>query len=177
MGTSAEERILRRTWYPTLSIVGIGGAPTPEIAGNVLRPSTTAVLSFRLPPNIDAETARDALIPILTSDVPSSAHASLDNWSIGSGWATPVLAPWLRAALDKASNDAFGHAAGYTGEGGSIPFLASLGKRYPDVQFVATGVLGPQSNAHGIDEMLDLPMAVGVTNSVITVLGEYATSR
>jgi hypothetical protein len=39
---------------------------------------------------------------------------------------------------------------------------------------VATGVLGPKSNAHGIDEMLDLPMAVGVTNAVITVLGAYA---
>ncbi len=177
MGASAEERILRRTWYPTLSIVGIGGVPAPEIAGNVLRPSTTAVLSFRLPPNVDAATARDALIPLLTTDVPSSAHVALDSWSIGSGWATPPIAPWLRTALDAASEDAFGHVAGYTGEGGSIPFLASLGQRYPDVQFVATGVLGPQSNAHGIDEMLDLPMAVGVTNSVITVLGAYATSR
>ena len=56
MGASAEERILRRTWYPTLSIVGLGGAPSPEIAGNVLRPSTTAKLSFRLPPSVDAET-------------------------------------------------------------------------------------------------------------------------
>jgi acetylornithine deacetylase/succinyl-diaminopimelate desuccinylase-like protein len=177
MGASAEERILRRTWYPTLSIVGIGGAPTPEIAGNVLRPYTTATLSLRLPPSVDAEVARDALIPLLTTDVPSSAIVSLDNWSIGSGWSSPPLAPWLSSALEKASLDAYDHTPGFTGEGGSIPFLASLGKRYPDVQFVATGVLGPGSNAHGIDEMLDLPMAVGVTNSVITVLGEYATAR
>ena len=177
MGASAEERILRRTWYPTLSIVGIGGVPTPEIAGNVLRPYTTATLSLRLPPSVDAETARDALIPLLTTDVPSSAVVSLDNWSIGSGWSSPPLAPWLAHALEKASLDAYNHAPGFTGEGGSIPFLASLGKRYPDVQFVATGVLGPQSNAHAIDEFLDLPMAVGVTNSVITVLGEYAKAR
>jgi hypothetical protein len=84
------------------------------------------------------------------------------------------LAPWLAEALDLASNEAFGRAPGFTGEGGSIPFLASLGKRYPDVQFVATGVMGPQSNAHAIDEFLDLPMTVGVTNSVITVLSAYA---
>ncbi len=175
MGASAEERILRRTWYPTLSIVGLGGAPLPEIAGNVLRPSTTAKLSFRLPPSVDAETARDALIPVLSTDVPSSAKVSLKNWEIGSGWASPTLAPWLAEALDTASQEAFGRAPGYTGEGGSIPFLASLGKRYPDVQFVATGVMGPQSNAHAIDEFLDLPMTVGVTNSVITVLSAYAT--
>ena len=177
MGASAQERILRRTWYPTLSIVGIGGVPAPEIAGNVLRPYTTATLSFRLPPSVDAESARDALIPILTTDVPSSAIVTLENWSIGSGWSSPALAPWLASALEKASLDAYDHAPGFTGEGGSIPFLASLGKRYPDVQFVATGVLGPHSNAHGIDEMLDLPMAVGVTNSVITVLGAYAATR
>ena len=177
MGVSPEERVLRRTWYPTLSIVGIGGMPEPEIAGNVLRPWTTALLSFRLPPGIDAEEARSAVIDALTSDVPSSAHVTLANWNIGSGWVAPPLASWLRASLDQASADAFDHAPGFSGEGGSIPFLASLGKRYPDVQFVATGVLGPQSNAHGIDEMLDLPMAVGVTNSVITVLGDYAAQR
>ena len=106
--------------------------------------------------------------------MPSSARVTLKNWEIGSGWVSPSLAPWLASALDIASNDAYGRAAGFTGEGGSIPFLASLGKRYPGVQFVATGVLGPQSNAHAIDEFLDLPMAVGVTNSVITVLSEYA---
>ena len=175
MGASAEERILRRTWYPTLSIIGLGGAPLPEIAGNVLRPSTTAKLSFRLPPSVDAEAARDALIPVLTTDVPSSAKVTLKNWEIGSGWNSPPLAPWLAEALDTASQEAFGRAPGYTGEGGSIPFLASLGKRYPDVQFVATGVMGPQSNAHAIDEFLDLPMTVGVTNSVITVLSAYAS--
>jgi acetylornithine deacetylase/succinyl-diaminopimelate desuccinylase-like protein len=174
MGVSAEERILRRTWYPTLSIIGLGGAPLPEIAGNVLRPSTTAKLSFRLPPSVDAETARDALIPVLSTDVPSSARVTLKNWEIGSGWNSPPLAPWLAESLDLASNEAFGRAPGFTGEGGSIPFLASLGKRYPDVQFVATGVMGPQSNAHAIDEFLDLPMTVGVTNSVITVLSAYA---
>jgi acetylornithine deacetylase/succinyl-diaminopimelate desuccinylase-like protein len=177
MGTSAEERILRRTWYPTLSVVGIGGVPEPEIAGNVLRPYTTAVLSLRLPPSVDAESARDALIPILTENVPSSAQVSLANWNVGSGWVAPPLAPWLAASLETASRNAYGRAPGFTGEGGSIPFLASLGKRYPGVQFVATGVLGPQSNAHAIDEFLDLPMAVGVTNSVITVLTDYTTSR
>jgi acetylornithine deacetylase/succinyl-diaminopimelate desuccinylase-like protein len=173
MGSSAQERILRRTWYPALSIVGIGGVPDPSNAGNVLRPSTTAVLSFRLPPNVDAQRAGDAVMAALSADVPSSAEVSV-SLHAADGWVIPPLAPWLARALDEASHDAFGRAPGFVGEGGSIPFLASLAKRYPGVQFVATGVLGPQSNAHGIDEMLDLPTAVGVTNAVITVLGAYA---
>ena len=173
MGANAQERVLRQTWHPTLSIVGMGGVPEPAIAGNVLRPSTTAVLSFRLPPSVDAAVAQGAVAEVLTVDVPSSAKVTLSSWNLGSGWVAPPLAPWLATALDDASQQAFGHAPGFTGEGGSIPFLASLARRYPDVQFVATGVLGPQSNAHAIDEMLDLPMAVGVTNSVVTVLAAY----
>lgn len=172
MGTSSTDQILRRNWNPTLSIVGMGGIPEPAIAGNVLRASTTAVLSFRLPPSVDAEVASRAVAKALTTDIPSSAEVTLDmHWA--DGWVSPALAPWLESALDAASIDAFGLAPAFCGEGGSIPFLASLGKRYPAVQFVATGVLGPDSNAHGIDEMLDLPTAVGVTNAVITVLGAY----
>ena len=176
MGSSAQDRILRRTWFCTLSIVGMGGIPEPAIAGNVLRPSTTAVLSFRLPPTVDATRAGEAVRSALTRDVPSSAEVSVDVIA-ADGWLTPPLEHWLTSALDVASSDAFAHAPGFTGEGGTIPFLAFLGRRYPHVQFVATGVLGPLSNAHAIDEMLDLNMAVGVTNAVITVLGAFANQE
>ena len=176
MGSSAEERILRRTWYPTLSVVGMGGIPEPEQAGNVLRPYTSALLSIRLAPNTDVALACDALRRVLTSDVPSRAQVEI-AFHPGGGWVAPPLAPWLADALDDASREAFGRAAGFTGEGGSIPFLNSLAARYADVQFVATGVLGPDSNAHGIDEMLDLPMAVGVANAVIGVLDAFARHK
>src|ERR1039458_6046855 len=102
MGSSAQDRILRRTWFCTLSIVGMGGIPEPAIAGNVLRPSTTAVLSFRLPPTVDAERAGAAVLSALTTDVPSSAevHAKI---VAADGWMTPPPAPWLRDALELAS--------------------------------------------------------------------------
>jgi acetylornithine deacetylase/succinyl-diaminopimelate desuccinylase-like protein len=175
MGESAEDRILRRNWYPTLSVIGMGGIPTPDIAGNVLRPFTSVVLSFRLPPNVDSHRAEEAVKKLLTTDVPSNAQVTLSHINPADGWVSPELAPWLAPALERASLDAFGRSVGFTGEGGSIPFLGSLAKRYPGVQFVATGVDGPQSNAHAIDEMLELPMAVGVTNAVVTVLEAHAT--
>jgi hypothetical protein len=114
-------------------------------------------------------------VKILAADPPSHAKVDVNVRSDGSGWAAPEFAPWLAAALEEASLDAFGLPVGYTGEGGSIPFLASLSLRYPGVHLVATGVGGPHSNAHAMDEMLDLPMAVGVTNSVITVLKAHAS--
>ncbi len=152
----------------------MGGIPSPEIAGNVLRPFTTVTLSFRLPPTVDAFAVAKVLTNILTSDVPSGARVTVTNVQPGDGWVSPELAPWLAPALEEASQDYFGRPVGCTGEGGSIPFLGSLAKRYPRVQFVATGVDGPASNAHAIDEMLDLPMAVGVTNMVITVVKAHA---
>ena len=173
MGVDAAERILRRSWYPTLSIVGAQGLPDSAIAGNVLRPSTTLTLSLRLPPSCDPAVAEAAVRSALTENVPNKAHVSVDGAS-AAGWVTPELAPWLRTALEEGSTLAFGNEVAYAGEGGSIPFLASLGQRFPNVQFVATGVLGPDSNAHGIDEMLDLDCAVAVTNAMSHVIAAHA---
>jgi hypothetical protein len=67
------------------------------------------------------------------------------------------------------------------GEGGSIPFMAMLGDLFPAAQFLVTGVLGPGSNAHGPNEVLDLPTAERVTACVARVLaahgGRGAASR
>lgn len=176
MGEGVADRILNQTWRPTLSVVGMKGIPSPEEAGNVLRPFTTASLSFRLPPNVDSRVACAALEDVLSHEVPEGARVTLRTHG-ADGWSTPPLAPWLAVALDDASQGSFGRPASFTAEGGTIPFLASLGRRYPNVQFVATGVLGPASNAHGIDEMLDLPCAVAVTNAVASILGAFTTRK
>lgn len=178
MGDTPTDRLLQRTWSPTLSITGVGGVPSVENAGNVLRPYTELVLSLRLPPNVNGDDAAEALTRVLTTDVPSHARVTVTT-SPATGWLAPPLAPWLERALDEASVATFGKPVGYCGEGGTIPFLAQLGERYPAVQFVATGVLGPGSNAHGIDEMLDLPTMINVTNAVSHILSAHAaaTSR
>jgi acetylornithine deacetylase/succinyl-diaminopimelate desuccinylase-like protein len=173
MGTDPADRIIRRTWFPTLSVVGMAGIPSPENAGSVLRAATTATLSLRTPPTVSAAAALEELRAVLTTDVPHGATVTLRRFEAADGWASPPLAPWLRSAVATASVEAFGQPVGFTGEGGTIPFLASLGRRYPNVQFVATGVLGPNANAHGIDEMLDLPMVVGVTNAVASLLHAF----
>ena len=60
------------------------------------------------------------------------------------------------------------------GEGGSIPFMGMLGEKFPEAQFLITGVLGPGSNAHGPNEFLDIPTAKRVTCSVAHVLAVHA---
>ena len=166
--------ILNRTWRPALAITGLDGAPAIANAGNVLRPWTAAKLSLRLPPTADAAAAGRRLKALLEADPPYGARVSFEPEEPGGGWNAPALADWLRTSINRASQAAFGRDAALMGEGGSIPFMGMLGAKFPDAQFVITGVLGPQSNAHGPNEFLDIAMGKAVTLAVAQVLADHA---
>ena len=59
------------------------------------------------------------------------------------------------------------------GEGGTIPFMGMLGERYPQAQFVITGVLGPNSNAHGPNEFIHIPFAKRLNTCIALILSNY----
>ena len=149
-------------------MTGADGLPKPHDAGNVLRPSTTLKLSLRLPPDVDAQAAADALISALRTD--EGAHITIDLEATGQGWIAPPLAAGVAATLSAVSKERFGRDVSSVGVGGSIPFLPDLQKGFPGTQFVATGVLGPHSNAHGPNESLHIPMAKAVTHAVTELL-------
>ena len=150
------------------------GYPLPENGGNVLLPYTILKLSLRLPPTCEAESARLAVKKMLEDDPPHGAQVSFDAPRGETGWNAPALSPWLAKALDKASKATFGKASAFMGEGGSIPFMAMLGKKFPKTQFVVTGVLGPHSNAHGPNEFLHIPTAKKVAASIASILADHA---
>ena len=178
MSDDPAELILNRTWRPALSITGLEGAPKLQDAGNVLRPATSAMLSLRLPPSTDADKASAALKALLEANPPYGAKVTFEVEKAGTGWDSPPLADWLRTSINKASQIAFGRDAAMMGEGGSIPFMGMLGEKYPKAQFVITGVLGPQSNAHGPNEFLHIAMGKRVTLAVSQVLVDhYARGR
>jgi acetylornithine deacetylase/succinyl-diaminopimelate desuccinylase-like protein len=168
------DQLLARTWIPTLSIIAADGFPDFGRAGNVLRPFTRLKLSVRLPPTCDAAAAIRALRKALTTDVPHGSEVTFDDIEFASGWNAPPFAPWLTAALDRASQATFGTSARTFGEGGSIPFMGMLGARFPGAQFVVTGVLGPESNAHGPNEYLHLPTARKLTEAMALILHDHA---
>ncbi len=110
----------------------------------------------------------DALVSAIATD--EGAHLTIDTEPPASGFISPPLDDDIAAKLNKVSTEQFGRPFGYVGEGGSIPFLADLQKQFPQTQFVATGVLGPGSNAHGPNECLDIPMGKAVTHAVAELL-------
>ncbi|MGH8675208.1 MAG: M20/M25/M40 family metallo-hydrolase [Burkholderiales bacterium] len=171
-----ENLVLNRAWRPALSVIGAEGLPPAPAAGNVLRPKTSLVLSLRLPPTVAAESAARTLKLLLEEHPPYGARVRFDYAHAADGWNAPPTADWLKAALQHASVAHFGKPAMWMGEGGTIPFMAMLGAKFPGAQFLITGVLGPHSNAHGPNEFLHIDYAKRLTAGVADVLAAHAAT-
>lgn len=173
VGGDTVELILNRTWRPALSVTGAAGLPPLRDAGNVLRPSTSLKLSLRVPPTCDVDRASRRLKELLTTDPPYGARVEFAMQEGGPGWEAPPVADWVARAADSASREYFGREVVYMGEGGSIPFMGMLGEKFPEAQFLITGVLGPASNAHGPNEFLHVPCGKKLTCCVSHVVAEH----
>jgi acetylornithine deacetylase/succinyl-diaminopimelate desuccinylase-like protein len=171
--SSLAELILRRTWKPALSVIGCDGMPANANAGNVTLPKLAVKLSMRLPPTCEAKKAAQALKTILEKEPPNHAKVQFELHESASGWNAPAEEEWLAKSAHNASKKYFGKDAVYLGEGGSIPFMGMLGKKFPQAQFLITGVLGPESNAHGPNEFLHLPTGKKLTACVAQVIADH----
>lgn len=172
MADDLVELILNNTWRASLAVTGQDGMPETAQAGNVLLSGMTLKYSLRTPPTVHPDVAATAVKRLLNERPPFGAKITATA-SASQGWDAPPLAPWLERATDEASRAAFGKEACYFGVGGSIPFMHMLGDEYPKAQFLITGVLGPNSNAHGPNEFLHIPYAKRLTQALVQVMTEH----
>ena len=157
---------LNGSWRPQLTVVGQDGLPATAIAGNVLQPSVALKLSLRLPPTLKAETAKAAVTHVLTHEPPYGSTIELKVDAAADGWNAAPSPAWLDKALATSSQTRFGNPVQTLQEGVSIGVLKLLADKYPKAPFVVTGVLGPQSNAHGPNESLNIPFVKKLTASI-----------
>jgi acetylornithine deacetylase/succinyl-diaminopimelate desuccinylase-like protein len=172
LGATPTEQLLNTTWKPAVAVTGQTGIPDVERAGNVLLPGVLLSLALRIPPTLEPAKAGAALREVLEAEPPFGAKVSVTTGGMP-GWEAPPLAPWLEAATDKASRAVFGKEACYMGVGGSIPFMHMIGEKFPEAQFLITGVLGPQSNAHGPNEFLHIPYAKRLTAALVHIMADH----
>lgn len=171
MGNSGFQTYMNRIWRPQLSITGVKGLPDCDVAGNVLLPFTELTCSLRLPPSKKAEDAQTFIKEFFDKvKVPSNAKFTCDVYKGGSGFECPAYSEAMLKVINKAGEEAFDKPVLYYGEGGSIPFLNDIKNVFPEAQFIVTGVLGPESNAHGPDEMLHLGYLEKLVLSMAKVL-------
>jgi acetylornithine deacetylase/succinyl-diaminopimelate desuccinylase-like protein len=167
------ELVLRRTWKPALSVIGTDGIPAIKDAGNVTLPTVSAKLSMRLPPTCNPVQAAEKIKAVLENEPPHHCRVHFEIDETGPGWNAPAQEQWLVDSANQASQNYFGKEAMYMGEGGSIPFMGMLGEKFPQAQFVITGVLGPASNAHGPNEFLHIPTAKKLTACVAHIIADH----
>lgn len=164
--------LINQTWRPSLTVTAVEGLSPLEQATNAIPAGTTLRLSLRIPPSVDAAVATALLQDLLTADPPCRAHVKVTTHSSVSGWCAPPTAPWLETALERSSQTYFGTAHEFIGSGGTIPFLGMLAERHPQAQYLVTGILGPDSNAHAPNESLEVEAAKRITCCLAEVISD-----
>lgn len=162
-----------RLWTkPTVTVIGMDVTPL-SLAGNVLAPSCTARLSMRIAPGQDPIEARDALEAHLRAHVPFGATLTLSQGEAGPAFDGSADTEAGRAA-HWALARGFGHEAVEIGQGGSIPFIATLQRTFPEAQVLVTGIEDPDTRAHSEDESMHLGDLEHVVASEALLLARLA---
>ena len=170
MAETPAKQLLASTWKPALSVVAQEGIPPLSAGSAQLRPYTTLMLSMRLAPTADAKMALDAMVRTLTTDVPYDAEVEILHASYSPGFYAGETPEWLERVWSAAGERFFGQKPGVFFEGGTIGILEHFREAFPDSAFLMTGMLGPDSNAHGPDESLDLAYWEKLTLALSEVL-------
>lgn len=89
---------------------------------------------------------------------------------MASGWNAPGYSPYLEKAITEASHTIYKQVPMSMGEGGSIPLMGMFSKAFPKAEFIVTGVLGPESNAHGPNEFLHLDYCKKLISGMTLIL-------
>ena len=132
--TRAEERFLRRTWYPTLSVIGMGGIPLARYrrqrpARPTRRPCCPSDFRRASIAKRMGEAVREDHRP---PTCPRTRTVDLqDQFRRQMGGPRPSSRRGSPRPSSTPPSTASAVPAGFTGEGGSIPFLASLATALP----------------------------------------------
>jgi acetylornithine deacetylase/succinyl-diaminopimelate desuccinylase-like protein len=147
--------VTRRLWAkPALTVIGIDTTPIAQ-SSNTLIPRARAKISMRVAPGGDAKAHLDALTRHLESHAPWGARVTVAPGDIGQPYAIDATGP-IYDAVRGAFREAWGTDPVDLGQGGSIPFIATFAEAFPDAKVLVTGVEDPATQAHSVNESLDL---------------------
>jgi acetylornithine deacetylase/succinyl-diaminopimelate desuccinylase-like protein len=144
-----------RLWAkPAITVVGIDATSIAQ-SSNTLIPRARAKVSMRVAPGGDARAHLDALTRHLEAHAPWGAKVTVTPGDIGQPYAIDADGP-VYDAVRGAFRQAWGTDPVDIGVGGSIPFIATFADAFPDAKILVTGVEDPATQAHSVDESLDL---------------------
>ncbi len=163
-----------RLWTkPAISVLAVDAPPLSE-AINLLVPVARAKVSMRIAPGQDPQAASAALDRHLRENLPWGAELKVDFVEEAEGFLQesghPAIDAWRRAL-----EVAWEAPPVNKGEGGTIPFLASFAKVFPDAPLLLAGIGDPGSAIHAPNESQDLGELERITLAeavALRILGE-----
>jgi acetylornithine deacetylase/succinyl-diaminopimelate desuccinylase-like protein len=162
-------RVTDRLWAkPAITVIGIDTTPIAK-SSNTLIPRARAKVSMRVAPGGDAAEHLEALTRHLEQNAPWGAQVTVTPGDVGQPYAIDATGP-VYDAVRTAFRHAWGADAIDTGVGGSIPFIAEFAAAYPDAKILVTGVEDPATQAHSINESLDLGVLTRAATSEALLL-------
>lgn len=170
LSTDVTELLVNKTWRPAVSVIGVSGFPAAETAGNAMVPEITVRISVRTPPATDINKCINEMREKITVDSPHGVELEFVLGEHVDSWVSPELSAPVAQAISDASTAYFGNDAVYLGEGGGIGFVPLMSKMFPKAQFVLTGLVGPDSNAHAANESMHIPTAKKITCCIAHIL-------
>lgn len=145
----------QRLWAkPAITVIGIDTTPIDK-SSNTLIPRAKAKVSMRVAPGGDAREHLAALTRHLEQHAPWGAKVTVTPGDVGQPYAIDATGPVYDAART-AFREAWGAEPVDTGVGGSIPFIAEFAAAFPNAKILVTGVEDPATQAHSVNESLDL---------------------
>jgi cysteinylglycine-S-conjugate dipeptidase len=169
-----------RLWTrPAISVLGID-APSVRESPSALVPVARAKLNLRIPPDVEPERARDALLEHLHSLRVWGARIEARAEPPSHGLA---VAPhgWALRAAERAFSDAYGKPTQTIGAGGSIPLAATLQQVAPQAEILLVGAEDADAcNMHAPNEsvaLFDLERLALAETLLLTELAEAAPGR
>jgi acetylornithine deacetylase/succinyl-diaminopimelate desuccinylase-like protein len=145
----------QRLWAkPAITVIGIDTTPIDK-ASNTLIPRARAKISMRVAPGGAAAAHQDALTAHLQQHTPWGAQVNVVRGDIGEPHTIDASGPIYDAAR-AAFRQGWGVDPIDMGMGGSIPFIAEFAAAYPQAKILVTGVEDPATQAHSINESLNL---------------------
>jgi acetylornithine deacetylase/succinyl-diaminopimelate desuccinylase-like protein len=165
----------QRLWAkPAITVIGIDTTPIAA-SSNTLIPRARAKVSMRVAPGGDAAAHLKALTSHLEQLAPWGAHVTVTPGDIGEPYTIDANGPVYDAAR-AALQQAWGAEPIDTGMGGSIPFLAEFATAFPKAAILVTGVEDPATQAHSINESLDLGVLERAATAEALLLHLLSTS-
>ncbi|MET7641299.1 dipeptidase [Streptomyces sp. NPDC005438] len=163
-----------RLWArPAVTVLGIDCPPVVGATPSV-QASARALVSLRVPPGMDSDTANEALTRHLESHVPWGAKVTVRKVGGGQPFQADVHSP-AYASMAEAMRQAYdGTEMAVVGMGGSIPLCNTLATLYPKAEMLLFGLSEPEAQIHAVNESVSPDELERLSVAEALFLREYA---